>query len=213
MIRDRAATLRQEYEAQGLVEGDMADDPFTQFDSWFEGVVEAGLHEPNTFVLATADAEGRPSARALLMKDFGSDGLVFFTNYESRKSLDLAANPRAAATFVWLPLHRQVRFEGTVERLTDEDSDEYFARRPRGARIAAHASDQSRPVETREEMYERFAEADAAYGDVVPRPATWGGWRLRPERVEFWQGQPNRFHDRVVYSMTSSTWEKGRIAP
>lgn len=207
------AKLRREYEAQGLVEEDLAEDPFTQFESWFQGVIESGLEEPNAFVLATADARGRPSARALLMKAFSAAGVDFVTNLESRKSRNLSENPWGAATFLWVPLHRQVRFEGPVQQLDDLTADAYFRRRPRGAQIAAHASDQSRPVASRAAMDRLFAEISELYPDEVPRPQSWGGWRLAPELVEFWQGQPNRFHDRIVYRRTDDAWERERLAP
>lgn len=214
MNADEAARLRREYEAEGLVESDMADDPFTEFRSWLEGVVAADLPEPNTFVLATADAAGRPSARAVLMKGFGEEGITFYTNLHSRKSTEISSNPRAAAAFVWVPLHRQVRFEGTVELVGDGEADEYFAKRPRGAQIGAHASDQSQVVGSRRDLEQRFESLAMEFGDnPIPRPADWGGWRLVPERVEFWQGQVNRFHDRVRYRRDGGRWVKERLAP
>lgn len=191
----------------------MADEPFTEFETWFDGVITAGIDEPNAFVLATADGEGSPSARAVLMKDLSPDGLVFYTGMESRKSRAMRANPRAAATFVWTPLHRQVRFEGSVTPVDDETSDAYFATRPRGAQIAAHASLQSTPVADRDVLEMRFADLDLSFGDVVPRPEHWGGWRLSPHVVEFWQGRPNRFHDRVRYLLEEGGWVKERLAP
>ncbi len=146
MIEDQVAQLRREYEAIGLNEGDMAADPITEFRSWFDGVIDAGLDEPNAFVLATADAKAVPSARAVLMKGIDDEGLVFYTNLASRKSEELRVNPLAAATFLWVPLHRQVRFEGRVSMVTGEEADSYFDARPRGAQIAAHASAQSQIV-------------------------------------------------------------------
>lgn len=214
MISEEVARLRREYEAEGLVESTMADDPMTQFDAWFAGVVAAGLPEPNAFVLATVDPDGTPSARALLMKDLEADGLVFYTGSESRKSKAMRANGRAAATFVWIPLHRQVRFEGTVTELDPGSADAYFATRPRGAQIAAHASRQSDPVGDRGELDSRYAQLEAEFGgSEIPRPPHWGGWKLMPSSVEFWQGQPNRFHDRVVYVDSGSGWSKQRLSP
>lgn len=208
-----AAGLRLEYESVGLDESEMAPDPFAQFDVWFQGVLQAQLPEPNAFVLATADSEGRPSARAVLMKTFGPDGIGFHTGMSSRKSREIEAQPYGAATFVWLPLHRQVRFEGTMVRVSDALADAYFATRPRGARIAAHASSQSEVIASREELEARFAEFDTRFGDDVPRPENWGGWRLVPETVEFWQGRPNRFHDRLRYRHDREGWIIERLSP
>jgi pyridoxamine 5'-phosphate oxidase len=192
----------------------MADDPFSQFEQWFSGVIAAGIDEPNAFVLATAGANGTPSARALLMKDLSAEGLVFYTGMKSRKSRDMRESPRAAATFVWTQIHRQVRFEGTVEEVDADTADAYFATRPRGAQIAAHASTQSELVSRREELDTRFARLSAEFGDGdVPRPDDWGGWRLIPSSVEFWQGRPNRFHDRVRYRLDGGAWLKERLSP
>lgn len=214
VIDDQVAQLRREYEAIGLSERDMAADPTTQFRIWFDGVLEAGLDEPNAFVLATADDKSKPSARAVLMKGIDEEGLVFYTNLASRKSEDLRVNPLAAATFVWTPLHRQIRFEGRVAMVTDDEADRYFEARPRGAQIAAHASPQSEVVASREELDEAFQTLDTKFQGVkVPRPRAWGGWRLAPDRVEFWQGQPNRFHDRVRYEREADGWRLERLAP
>ena len=211
---DEAARLRAEYEAEGLVEGDMAIEPFSEFQTWLSGAVVADIEEPTAFVLATADASGRPSSRALLMKAFSEEGIVFYTNLASRKSEELRMNPAAAATFVWIPLHRQVRFEGQVVAVDAVDADAYFAGRPRGAQVAAHASAQSSVVSSRAELEERYAELELAFGDgEVPRPTTWGGWRLLPSAVEFWQGRVNRFHDRVRYRQDGDMWIKERLAP
>lgn len=192
----------------------MADDPVSEFEQWFAGVLAARIHEPNAFVLATVDDDLAPSARAVLMKDFSDEGLVFYTGMESRKSRAMKVNGRAAATFVWTELHRQVRFEGTVTPVSAEEADGYFATRPRGAQIAAHASRQSELVESREILEERYAHLESEFGEeVVPRPGHWGGWRLRSELVEFWQGRPNRFHDRVRYRREGKAWTKERLAP
>ncbi len=214
VMGDLAAQLRREYEALGLTERDMAEDPIAQFRIWFDGVLEAGILEPNAFVLATSDTTGRPSARAVLMKGLDEDGLVFYTNLTSHKSEDLRSNPIAAATFVWIPLHRQVRFEGPVSLVTDDEADRYFEDRPRGAQLAAHASNQSSVVASREELEERFAGFDQQFQGVkVPRPRAWGGWRIEFELVEFWQGRPNRFHDRIRYVRDGEAWVKERLAP
>lgn len=213
MIREEVARRRLEYESAGLDPVDMADTPFPEFESWFGGALEVELHEPSAFVLATIDPDGRPSARAVLLKDFSEEGLVFYTGLSSRKSEGLRANPQAAATFVWTPLHRQVRFEGEVSPVTDGEADAYFATRPRGAQIAAHASTQSAVVASRGELDERFTTVAAEFPDDIPRPRHWGGWRLSPDMVEFWQGRPNRFHDRVRYRLVGDAWEKERLAP
>ncbi len=214
VIEDQVAQLRREYEALGLNERDMAADPITQFRIWFNAALDVGLEEPNAFILATADAHAVPSARAVLMKGIDERGLVFYTNLASRKSEELRVNPPAAATFVWIPLHRQIRFEGSVTMVGDDESDRYFEARPRGAQIAAHASNQSQVVGSREELEEAFRQLDARYTGVkIPRPRAWGGWRLVPQQVEFWQGQPNRFHDRVRYVKDGAEWQTERLAP
>ena len=205
--------LRREYEAEGLSETSMPDEPIEQFRSWFEAAVAAGIEESNAFVLATVDEDGSPSARAVLMKEFDNSGIVFYTGLESRKSLAMRSNGKAAATFVWIPLHRQVRFEGSVSEVAAERADAYFATRPRGAQIAAHASLQS-TITTRESLDAQFEELGMEFEDEdVPRPQHWGGWLLRPSSVEFWQGQPNRFHDRVRYRIEGDHWVKERLAP
>jgi pyridoxamine 5'-phosphate oxidase len=213
VIAKEVARLRQEYETQGLNPEAMAPDPIAEFEEWFRGVVSVEVHEPNAFVLATVDDDGTPSARAVLMKDLSPDGLVFYTGMTSRKSRALRANPRAAATFVWTTLHRQVRFEGLVEEVSAEEADAYFATRPRGAQIAAHASRQSEIVAGRDDLDRRFSELDIQLGDTVPRPSHWGGWRIRPDMVEFWQGRPNRFHDRIRYRRVDDGWVKDRLSP
>ena len=205
--------LRREYEAEGLVDSELADDPFTEFRRWFQGVMQAELDEPNAFVVATADTNGRPSARAVLMKEFTDQGIVFYTSLASRKSIELRSNPNAAATFVWTPLHRQVRFEGLVVEVDSSDADEYFASRPRGAQVAAHASEQSKVVASKEALDQRFAEFDSELGSSIARPDSWGGWMLVPHSVEFWQGQPYRFHDRIRFRRNNAGWRTERLAP
>ena len=213
VIAKEVARLRQEYETQGLDPEGMASDPIAEFEEWFRGVVSVEIPEPNAFVLATVDEDGTPSARAVLMKDLSSDGLVFYTGLTSRKSRALRADPRAAATFVWTTLHRQVRFEGVVYEVSPEEADAYFATRPRGAQVAAHASRQSEIVASRDDLDGRFSELERELGDPVPRPTHWGGWRLRPDMVEFWQGRPNRFHDRIRYRLEGGEWVKERLSP
>jgi pyridoxamine 5'-phosphate oxidase len=213
VIREEVARLRNEYESMGLYGPEMAEDPITEFQEWFAGALSAGIDEPNAFVLATVDADGTPSARAVLMKDLTEGGIVFYTGMSSRKSEAMRSNPVAAATFVWTPLHRQVRFEGDVARVSDEEADAYFATRPRGAQVAAHASLQSTLVADRGELDRRFIDLSSNLGDEVPRPEHWGGWRLAPRVVEFWQGRPNRFHDRIRYRRDGTAWVKERLAP
>lgn len=213
-MRDEIAQLRREYEAEGLVEEKMAPRPIDEFSSWFAQAVEAGVDQPNTLALATATNEGHPSVRAVLLKDFSEDGMTFYTGLESRKSDELAQNPRASAAIVWLELHRQIRFEGAVRRVDDGTADAYFATRPRGAQIAAHASLQSHVAVGRAELEERFQRLEMQYDGVsIPRPAHWGGWLIVPDRFEFWQGRPNRFHDRIVYERVGDQWALGRLAP
>jgi pyridoxamine 5'-phosphate oxidase len=213
MTETEAGRFRREYEDHGLVPGDLADDPMSQFDVWFAGARAAGIDEPNAFTLATVDSEGRPSSRAVLLKDVTDKSLVFYTNLNSRKSRDMKQNPRVAATFVWTPIHRQVRFEGAARLVDAAVNDAYFATRPRGARVAAHVSRQSEPIPSRELMEGGFAEADARFGDDIPRPESWGGWEIVVDRVEFWQGRANRFHDRLVYIGAGHDWRVERLQP
>jgi pyridoxamine 5'-phosphate oxidase len=213
VIREEVARRRQEYESAGLDPDEMADEPFSEFEQWFAGAIAVELYEPSAFVLSTASVDAAPSGRAVLMKDFSDEGLVFYTNMVSRKSRELEDNPKAAATFVWVPLHRQVRFEGDVVQVTKTVADAYFATRPRGAQLAAHASRQSQIVSDRTELEKRFETLDGHYEDEIPRPDDWGGWRLQPTIVEFWQGRPNRFHDRVRYRLLDGSWKKERLAP
>ena len=208
------AQLRREYESEGLVEELMAARPIDEFATWFAEAVEAGIDQPNTFVLATATENGLPSARAVLLKDFSEVGMTFYTGLDSRKSQELTENPYAAGALVWLDLHRQVRFEGPVHRVDDETADAYFETRPRGAQIAAHASRQSHVVDGRFELEDRFQRLDSMWeAETIPRPVHWGGWRIVPDRFEFWQGRPNRFHDRIVYQRDGDGWTIRRLAP
>jgi pyridoxamine 5'-phosphate oxidase len=209
------AHLREEYARGGLEESHLAADPFTMFGRWMEEAVAAGLHEPNAMVVATADASGVPSARMVLLKGYDERGWVFYTNTASRKGEELAANPRCALLFPWHPLERQVRVDGTATRVSDDEVAAYFARRPRGSQLGAHASRQSRPVAGREELAASYDEAAARWdGDApVPVPEEWGGYRVAPDAVEFWQGRPGRMHDRLVYRREGDAWETVRLAP
>ncbi len=192
-----------------LTETDLDPDPLCQFESWFAAAREAGLRAPEAMVLATATPEGAPSARMVLLKGIDERGFVFFTSYESRKGVELEANSQAALLFYWEPLGRQVRVEGTVECVPAEESDAYFASRPPGSRAGAAASRQSRPLAHRSEL----DRAVAALGDDVARPEWWGGYRVRPERYEFWQHRENRLHDRFLYERDGSAWSIQRLYP
>lgn len=208
------AGLRREYADEGLTEADLAADPVTMFGRWFDDAAAAGLHEPNAMVLATADAEGRPSSRMVLLKGVDERGFVFYTNRGSRKGVELAANPACALLFPWHPLERQVRVDGTVRLLDRAAVADYFARRPRGSQIGAHASHQSRPVADRAELAAAYDELTARFeGQDVPVPEEWGGYLVVPEVVEFWQGRPGRMHDRLVYRRASDGWRTARLAP
>jgi pyridoxamine 5'-phosphate oxidase len=209
-----AESLRREYTRAGLHEADMDPDPLGQFRTWFENVIEADLHEPNAMILATATRDGRPSARTVLLKGYDERGFVFYTNYEGRKASELEANPACALLFYWGELERQVRIEGRAVRLSGEESDAYFASRPRGSRLGAWASEQSRPVENRSILEERVKALEAEYeGREIPRPAFWGGYRVQPDSIEFWQGRENRLHDRLVYGRIGGGWKMQRLQP
>lgn len=209
-----AASLRKEYTRSGLHETDMNPDPIVQFNAWFEETLAAGLHEPNAMIVATAAANGRPSARTVLLKGYDERGFVFYTNYEGRKARELDANPACALLFYWGELERQVRIEGCASRISNEESDAYFASRQRGSRLGAWASEQSRPVEDRSVLEERVRNLEAEYeGRGVPRPPFWGGYRVEPDTIEFWQGRENRLHDRLVYSRVGDDWRIDRLQP
>jgi pyridoxamine 5'-phosphate oxidase len=211
---DRIARLRHEYARDGLRESDAEEDPIQQFRGWFDEALAANLHEPNAMTLATATPDGRPSARVVLLKGFDERGFVFYTNYEGRKGRELEMNPYCALVFYWGELERQVRIEGRVSRVPDGEADAYFEGRPRGSQLGAWVSEQSRPVRDRGALEDRLRELEAEYeGREVPRPPFWGGYRVEPETIEFWQGRENRLHDRLVYRRSDGLWRRERLQP
>lgn len=210
-IRDK----RIQYETAGLDRGDVSDDPFAQFAQWYNQADEAGIAEPHAMVVSTVDVDDMPDSRAVLARSMDATGFTFFTNYESAKSAHLLTHPVAAALFPWFVLHRQVRLRGVVEKVSDIESDEYFASRPRGSQIGAWASLQSTHLDGRETLENRVElfESQFADGDV-PRPPHWGGWRIIPQSFEFWQGRPSRLHDRFTYTkQPDGSWRIERLYP
>ncbi len=212
---DRSVSdLRREYVRAGLDEAGLHSEPIEQFRRWFDEALSADLHEPNAMTLATSTNDGKPSARIVLLKGYDERGFVFYTNYEGRKAKDLDENPRAALVFFWGELERQVRIEGTVSRVPEKESDEYFASRPRGSQLGAWVSEQSRIVTDRRSLEEKLHSLEAEYANrEVPRPLFWGGYRVEPEAVEFWQGRENRLHDRLVYRREDNGWRIERLQP
>ena len=211
-LRDR----RVQYETAGLDHGDLELDPIVQWHAWYDQAASAGVAEPNAMSVATVDQHSAPDSRVVLERAVDARGFVFYTNYDSAKSQQLLVNPVASAVFAWLDLHRQVRVRGTVHRISDRESDEYFASRPRESQIGAWASPQSQPIADRTVIETRVAEIRAKFENQdVPRPANWGGWCLTPSSIEFWQGRPSRLHDRFVYDLDTTTkkWKIQRLAP
>ena len=205
-------SLRREYRGEPLDEDSAAVDPLDQFTRWFEQA-RATEADPTAMTLATATPDGRPSARMVLLKGFEASGFVFYTNYDSRKAAEIEGTRRAALLFYWATLDRQVRIEGAIARASAAESDAYFASRPLESRWSAHASPQSRAIDSRESLEAAVERVRAEFGDNVPRPAGWGGFRVVPDAFEFWQGRENRLHDRLAYTRTADGWRRQRLAP
>jgi len=209
------ADLRKDYALQALTEAEAHPNPFQQFQLWFDQAIAAQLHEPNAMTLATATKTGMPSARIVLLKGFDSRGFVLYTNYNSRKGQELAENPQAVLVFWWAELERQVRIEGRVEKVSESEADDYFQSRPRGSRLGAWTSNQSQVISDREVLEQRLQALTAQYQDQeIPRPPHWGGYRVVPSAIEFWQGRPSRLHDRLRYCQgEDGQWLIERLAP
>jgi pyridoxamine 5'-phosphate oxidase len=207
--------FRREYLAPGLHRKDLDASPFRQFESWLKHAIDAGLRDPTAMAVATVDARGRPSQRLVLLKHCDDDGFVFYTNLESRKAREIAANPRVALLFPWADMERQVRVEGAVERMGTAEALKYFLMRPRASQLAAWASAQSRPLSSRALLEDEFARLKHKFGEGrIPLPSFWGGYRVVPDAFEFWQGRPNRLHDRFSYTLADDgQWRIERLAP
>ena len=208
------SSLRRDYVLRGLSESDLDPNPFRQFGRWFQDTLDAKIQEPNAMLLSTVSPEGQPRGRIMLLKEFNEHGFVFFTNYESEKGRHLAANPRVGITFSWLDLERQVVIEGTADKITREETEAYFHNRPHGSRLGAWVSNQSRVIPNREAINQRMAEMKERFGNgEVPIPPHWGGYRVVPHRIEFWQGRTNRLHDRLRYRLDNGAWVIERLSP
>ncbi len=210
------SNLREDYKSEILEIKDLEENPFSQFHHWFQDALKAGVREPNAMTLSTCSPEGRPSARVVLLKDYSEAGFTFFTNYESRKGRELSANPYAALVFLWLDLQRQVRVEGRVEKIDPAESESYFQSRPRGSQMGAWASPQSQVLGSRDDLEKKVREVEAQFAtaEKLPLPDFWGGYILKPEMIEFWQGQSSRLHDRMRYTLKQDgSWQIDRLAP
>jgi pyridoxamine 5'-phosphate oxidase len=214
-LRQLVANFRNEYLSHGIDEHSLAANPIEQFDAWFQDAVKSKIPEPNALHLATATIEGKPSGRVMLLKGYDEKGFVFFTNYNSRKGRELSDNQYAAITFLWLELFRSVRIEGTVSKVSAEESDAYFQSRPRTSQLGAWVSEQSKHLHNRKELDARYKEIEKLFeGKPIARPAHWGGFCLKPNHIEFWQGRASRLHDRVVYTLyENGAWNRERLYP
>lgn len=208
------ASLRKDYQLASLAENDVAHDPIVQFTHWFDQALKAEVTEANAMSLSTVNAEGKPSSRIVLIKEFDHRGFSWFTNYDSRKGQELSQNRHAALLFFWTALERQVRIEGRIHKISEEDNDKYFHSRPLGSRQSACASAQSQAIANRQQLEDKLAEVVAQYGDHPPRPEHWGGYRLVPDFIEFWQGRGSRLHDRIAYTrQADDSWVISRLQP
>lgn len=212
--RQAVEMLRREYSGKPLLEDQVRSDPFDQFSTWFEEAVDAIKNDPNAMILSTADDEGHPSSRTVLLKGYDESGFVFYTNYNSRKAGQILRNPNVSITFYWPDLMRQIHIEGVAEKVSEAQSDAYFSTRPANSRLSAWASSQSETVASREELEENLREMEKKFKDGdIPRPSNWGGFRVRPRRFEFWQGRLNRLHDRICYIQSEDCWKIKRLSP
>lgn len=207
------ASLRQNYTRNELIEENVLKNPFFQFEKWFKEAIDSEILEPNAMCLSTV-SNGKPSSRIVLLKGFDENGFVFFTNYKSHKGLDIEQNNHVAVNFFWAELERQVRIEGETEKVSEEESEEYFHQRPISSQIGAWVSEQSNVIPNREVLEKRQVELEAQYKDsVIPKPPHWGGYRVKPNKIEFWQGRPSRLHDRILFTNVENNWKIERLSP
>jgi pyridoxamine 5'-phosphate oxidase len=214
LLPQNIADIRKEYKLRSLSETDVEKDPFSQFTTWWDEIIVSNVDEANAMTLATSTKAGIPSARIVLLKGYDENGFVFFTNYNSKKGKELMENPNACLLFFWKDLERQVRIEGPVEKISEDESDKYFQSRPYESRLGAWSSPQSTVIESRDIVENNLRSYNAKFPEEVPRPSHWGGYRLKPLLFEFWQGRPSRLHDRIQYSLTENNiWKIERLAP
>ena len=206
--------LRHDFSKKTLDKVDVNKNPILQFETWFKEAVESNVNEPNAMTVCTSTKEGKPSARIVLLRNFNENGFVFYTNYTSRKGVEVLENPNCALLFFWPELERQVRIEGVLQLQSETESDSYFNNRPRGSKLGAWVSEQSKIIQSRKVLDEKYSELSAKYpDDNIPRPSYWGGYILKPSSIEFWQGRPSRLHDRILFSLVNNAWEIERLAP